>query len=124
MKIEEHIKELVRSKKTLFVCMGNLLRGDDGIGSYICHKILEIKQCDNILIVGSYLENALGKIIEKRPKIYHVEYTKIIVKRRPGKGRRKKKIHVKKVTKGWEIVRELRVCLDCYNKLTNSIQNV
>ncbi|MCD6563311.1 MAG: hydrogenase maturation protease [Thermoproteales archaeon] len=68
MKIEEHIKELVRSKKTLFVCMGNLLRGDDGIGSYICHKILEIKQCDNILIVGSYLENALGKIIEKRPK--------------------------------------------------------
>jgi len=77
--------------------------------------------CNELSKLG---EKSYTIVIEKRPKIYHVEYTKIIVKRRPGKGRRKKKIHVKKVTKGWEIVRELRVCLDCYNKLTNSIQNV
>jgi len=68
-------------------------------------------------------EKSYTIVIEKRPKTYHVEYTKIIIKRRPGKGKRKKKIHVKKVTSGWEIVRELRVCLDCYNKLKDNIQN-
>lgn len=56
-------------------------------------------------------------IAKKRPRVYHVLYTKVIIKKRPGKGKRKKKVRISKITKGWEIAKELRVCLSCYNKL-------
>ncbi len=68
MDIIECLKKVARQEKTLFVCMGNPLRGDDGVGEYICRKLLSMKRCENIIIVGSYLENALGEIIERRPK--------------------------------------------------------
>lgn len=62
-------------------------------------------------------EKCYTVVAQKRPKTYYVKYTKIIIKRRPGKGKRKKKITVEKTTKGWEIAKEIKVCPDCYNKL-------
>jgi len=68
-------------------------------------------------------EKSYTIIAKKRPKVYHVVYTKLIIKRRPGKGKRKKKIRISKLTKGWEIAKELKVCLDCYNRLKNVAQS-
>jgi len=62
-------------------------------------------------------EKSYTVVVQKRPKTYHVNFVKIIVKRRPGKGKRKIKKYINKVTQGWEIVKEIRVCENCYNKL-------
>jgi len=56
-KLSEHLKE-----DFLVVCLGNELRGDDGIGTYIAKKGIE-KFPQNFIDAGISIENYLFKII-------------------------------------------------------------
>jgi len=51
--------------KTLFVCIGNSLRGDDGVGPYIAEKL----KSKNIKVInaGQILENYIDEIISLKP---------------------------------------------------------
>ncbi|HDD63621.1 MAG TPA: hydrogenase maturation protease [Thermoprotei archaeon] len=83
LNLVKHIHELVKGKKVLFVCMGNELMGDDGVGVYIAKKLREKGLKDKVLNVGIYLENHLGKICMAKPDIV-IFIDAIDAKRRPG----------------------------------------
>ena len=74
-------------------------------------------RCENCGKLTKAGEKSYKVIVETRPKKYKVDFVKIIKKHRPGRGWRRKKIRIKKVTEGWEIVKEIRVCEECYKKL-------
>ena len=80
-------------------------------------------RCENCGKLTKAGEKSYKVIVETRPKKYNVDFVKIIKKHRPGKGRRKKKVRIKKVTEGWEIVKEIKVCEECYRKLKEEKKN-
>ncbi len=83
LNLVKHIYELVKGKKVLFVCMGNELMGDDGVGVYIAERLREKGLEDKVLNVGIYLENYLGKICMAKPDVV-IFIDAIDAKRRPG----------------------------------------
>lgn len=56
------------SQKTLLVGIGNMLRGDDGFGPLLMHKLQE-RSVAPVLDVGAAPENYLGKIIQHEPEV-------------------------------------------------------
>lgn len=62
------IRQLIKLHNVLFVGVGNPLKKDDGVGVYICQKL--VKNPDlNVLIVESALEKYIGKINTINPGI-------------------------------------------------------
>ncbi len=62
------LKEILQTKKTLFVGIGNALKSDDAIGIYICKKIQQNNKIET-LIVESGIEKFVGKINSIDPEI-------------------------------------------------------
>jgi hydrogenase 3 maturation protease len=57
-----------KDKKVLFAGIGNLLRSDDGVGVYICSKIINRPSVSSLCVEVS-LENYIGKINSLNPDI-------------------------------------------------------
>ena len=66
--IYNKLKEILQTKKTLFVGIGNALKSDDAIGIYICKKIQQNNKIET-LIVESGIEKFVGKINSIDPEI-------------------------------------------------------
>lgn len=64
----EILRDIVVHKRVLIVCIGNRIRGDDGVGSYIGDKLVKANIGD-VLNVESSLENYLSRIANKKPEI-------------------------------------------------------
>lgn len=63
------LRKLVDSHhKILFVGIGNVFKHDDGIGVYVCQKLLS-KGYDNCVIVEQSIENYLGYINKINPDL-------------------------------------------------------
>lgn len=65
------IKEILRSKdedNVVILCIGNPLRGDDGLGYYIAKRLIE-RGIKNVINAETAPENYLLKIVNIRPKI-------------------------------------------------------
>jgi len=57
----------LQSYQVLFLGMGNRLKGDDGVGPYICELIQDRVRAP-VLDVGTALENYLGPIFRLQPE--------------------------------------------------------
>jgi len=64
--IKEKI-EAYKDKKILFFCIGNVIRGDDGVGEYIYHKLPERENIHSIN-AGNAPVNFIGKVETISPK--------------------------------------------------------
>ena len=66
----ENLKNLIKqsNKTKLFVGIGNVLKSDDGIGVYICNKIVDSESIQK-LIVEISIENYIGKINSLNPDV-------------------------------------------------------
>ncbi len=60
------LKERIRGR-VVIVGIGNTLRGDDGIGSYVASNLGKIKENTLVIDAGDVPENFLNKIIDFRP---------------------------------------------------------
>ena len=60
--------EELKNKKILFFCVGNILKGDDGVGDYIYKKLLEGNNIYKINAANSPL-NYIGKIDIISPEV-------------------------------------------------------
>lgn len=65
---QNKLKEIIQTKTTLFVGIGNALKSDDGIGIYICKNIKQTIKIKT-LIVESGIEKFVGKINSINPEI-------------------------------------------------------
>ena len=71
--LDEYLKKrLANANKVVICCIGNELRGDDGVGPYIAQMLKEkipSEKQDRIIIFncGEVPESFSGKIIEKKP---------------------------------------------------------
>ncbi|OYT31057.1 MAG: hypothetical protein B6U94_04410 [Thermofilum sp. ex4484_79] len=68
MSLRAFLENVLKGKNYLIVCMGNSLRGDDSVGLLVGQNLIS-HGCENVIIVESSLENALGFIIEKKPEV-------------------------------------------------------
>ena len=66
--IYNKLKEILQTKITLFVGIGNALKSDDAIGIYICKNIRQTNTIKT-LIVESGFEKFVGKINSINPEI-------------------------------------------------------
>jgi len=71
--LKQLLDELKHPSETMFVGVGNILKGDDGVGSFVLKKLIdtygeELPNGAKLLDAGIGLENALGKIINSRPR--------------------------------------------------------
>ncbi len=66
-KIKKQIKKL-KNKKILFFCIGNILKGDDGVGEYIYEKLNTNKNVFK-LNGGNAPVNYIGKVEKISPDI-------------------------------------------------------
>jgi len=64
MEWEEELIEAVSGKKTLVLCVGNDMKGDDAIGKYVFDRI----KTGSKLFCAEMPENYLGKIEEMAPE--------------------------------------------------------
>ncbi|MCM8796738.1 MAG: hydrogenase 3 maturation endopeptidase HyCI [Candidatus Omnitrophica bacterium] len=62
----EHLK-LHLKRKTVILGIGNVMRGDDGVGSLLCSRI-KTKVSHIVYDAGANPENYLGKIIKDKPE--------------------------------------------------------
>ena len=66
--INNKFKEILKTKTTLFVGIGNALKSDDAIGIYTCNNIRQTNKIKTI-IVESGIEKFVGKINSINPEI-------------------------------------------------------
>lgn len=66
--INNKFKEILKTKTTLFVGIGNGLKSDDAIGIYICKNIRQTNKIKT-LIVESGIEKFVGKINSIAPEV-------------------------------------------------------
>lgn len=60
------IRELINNpSKKIFVCVGNELRGDDGVGVYIGRRLMKTSIKDNVILAYNTPENYIQEILEK-----------------------------------------------------------
>ncbi len=64
----EKLKFLVQGKEWLIIGVGNLLRGDDGVGSLISQE-LEQSFPDRVIDGQTVPENFLVTVLDRRPKV-------------------------------------------------------
>jgi hydrogenase 3 maturation protease len=58
----------LRSSKTLIVGIGQILKGDDGVGPIVCRQLRQAKVCAELIDVGTAPENYIQPIIKKAPQ--------------------------------------------------------
>ena len=54
--------------RTLIVGIGNILKGDDGAGPFVCERLERVKVCAELINAGTVPENYIQQIIKKAPK--------------------------------------------------------
>ena len=63
----EQLKKL-RSSKTAIVGIGNILKGDDGVGPLICQQLHSKQICAELIDAGTVPENYIQPIVRKAPQ--------------------------------------------------------
>ena len=65
------VKEFIKNKKVVFVGIGNILKGDDGVGCYFVEELSKKIKNDKISFInaGLCLENYLSKIVKLNPEV-------------------------------------------------------
>jgi hydrogenase 3 maturation protease len=58
----------LRGSKTVIVGIGNTLKGDDGVGPWICLQLQQAKTCVELIDAGTVPENHIQRIIKKSPQ--------------------------------------------------------
>jgi hydrogenase 3 maturation protease len=58
----------LHGSKTVIVGIGNILKGDDGVGPMVCQQLQEAKVCAELIDAGTVPENYIQRIIKKRPQ--------------------------------------------------------
>lgn len=58
----------LRGSKTVIVGIGNILKGDDGVGPLICQQLRSAKICTELIDAGTVPENYIQPIIKKAPQ--------------------------------------------------------
>lgn len=58
----------LRGSKTVIVGIGNILKGDDGVGSLVCQQLQHAKVCAELIDAGTVPENYIQPIIKKAPQ--------------------------------------------------------
>jgi len=62
----EQLKALVGSR-TVILGMGNVLKGDDAVGPFLCERLVG-KVCAEVIDAGTVPENYIRKIVSKNPQ--------------------------------------------------------
>ncbi|RLF23938.1 MAG: hypothetical protein DRN15_01330 [Thermoprotei archaeon] len=63
----ESFFKLVKNKRTLIVGIGNILRGDDGVGVIIAEALRKMGL--NVIVAEMGVENVIGEVINQRPEV-------------------------------------------------------
>jgi len=58
----------LRGSKTVIVGIGNILKGDDGVGSLVCQQLRHAKSCAELIDASTVPENYIQPIIKKAPQ--------------------------------------------------------
>ena len=58
----------LHGSKTVIVGIGNILKGDDGVGSLVCQQLQRAKVCAELIDAGTVPENYIQPIIKKAPQ--------------------------------------------------------
>ena len=58
----------LRGSKTVIIGIGNTLKGDDGVGPFVCQQLREAKISAESIDTGTVPENYIQKIIKKSPR--------------------------------------------------------
>ena len=53
---------------TVIVCIGNILKGDDGAGPLVCERLMRAKVSAGLIDAGTVPENYIQTIIKKTPR--------------------------------------------------------
>ena len=67
---ENVLKQLkkLRGSKTVIVGIGNILKGDDGVGPLICQQLHNNQICAELIDAGTVPENYIQPIVRKAPQ--------------------------------------------------------
>ncbi len=65
--LREKLREFIGTK-ILILGIGNTLKGDDGIGSLACQRLLPKKTCANVIDAATVPENYIQQIVRKSPR--------------------------------------------------------
>jgi hydrogenase 3 maturation protease len=57
-----------RDSSTLIVGIGNVLKGDDGAGPFVCEQLGRAKICAELMDTGTVPENYIQPIVKKAPQ--------------------------------------------------------
>ena len=63
----EQLKKL-RGSKTVIIGIGNILKGDDGVGPLTCQQLRGNKICAELIDAGTVPENYIQPIVRKAPQ--------------------------------------------------------
>ena len=66
--LTEQLNKL-RDSATIIVCIGNILKGDDGAGPLVCEQLMAAKISAGLIDAGTVPENYIQRIIKKAPRI-------------------------------------------------------
>lgn len=58
----------LHGSKTVIVGIGNILKGDDGVGPMVCQQLRHAKVCAELIDAGTVPENYIQPIIKKAPQ--------------------------------------------------------
>ena len=58
----------LHGSKTVIVGIGNILKGDDGVGSLVCQQLQRAKVCAELIDASTVPENYIQPIIKKAPQ--------------------------------------------------------
>jgi len=58
----------LHGSKTVIVGIGNILKGDDGVGPLVCQQLQHAKVCAELIDAGTVPENYIQPIIKKAPQ--------------------------------------------------------
>ena len=65
--IFEQLNKL-RDSATVIIGIGNVLKGDDGVGPLVCEQLQRTKVCAELIDAGTVPENYIQPIIKKAPR--------------------------------------------------------
>jgi hydrogenase 3 maturation protease len=65
----DFLRRAVTGKKTLLICVGNRLRGDDGLGPYVAESLKGGVWNMRVIDCGTTVENHLQDILNLRPEV-------------------------------------------------------
>lgn len=58
----------LRGFQTLIIGIGNTLKGDDGLGPFVCQQLRQATVCAELIDAGTVPENYIQRIIKKAPQ--------------------------------------------------------